>query len=104
MHGKWLQRTEKELPRATGEKSLSFGKLQRNSRTEALPGSPCNFPRQNQVMKQREPSPSVGQWGTGMPQGGSAGARAGACGAPGWFRTAWRAADPGWLLQTPSVY
>lgn len=65
MRGKWLQRrTEKALPRAAAEKSPSFGKLQRNSRAEALP---CSSPRQGQVTEQREPSPSEG--GRGRPGG-----------------------------------
>lgn len=58
----------------------------------------------DQAMEPGEPSPSVGRWGTGTAQGGSARARAGACGVPGRLRPAWRAADPSRLLQTPSVY
>lgn len=75
MHGKWLQRrTEKELPRAAGEKSPSFGKLQRNSRAEALPGFPVQGPSNGTEGAQ----PQRGAVGDRDGPGGSARARAGA--------------------------
>lgn len=66
IHGKWLQRrTKKELPRTAAEKSLSFGKLQRNSRAEALPGLPM-------PAKRWSDGPSDGAGGA-QPQHGAVG-------------------------------